>query len=439
MDAAKAYELCGTSEKKVIRRRETENKYEDARIRTLYSRIRETIKSSSAPQGWEKVSFEEIMKAKDLDSRATDRGMIMQMLQADKNIISRPVTMGNSKDGTISHTIPLEYKYVDEDVKIEMAADAVCFRQVQGVNKKRIVNALKAMSEPYTSEWAEIFAVAEFLITRGAFEAWIYTRPLEIASMTSVPIDKVIEVLMTLYKAKILTIRNFDKPLEGEVARTKSICHLAKNEKDFEELSTVSLDDVGPIGIEKKPRASRKKQATLKKTKEFLQSLEREQAQEDKTDKRISSNSFEDKIVNALLQNGISGVQRVAALETAEYEKTITAKNDLLSKQSTEIADLRDEVAMLKQKLAKAQAMQSKLVEFNDGAIASAQDEMFVLQGQIPEIIKKYAQEALKDRTKLTDPIHVSKLAGQIISAVGRITDKMMEYKNDKFPPAEKR
>jgi hypothetical protein len=140
MRTAAVYKLCGTSENKIIRRKETEeNKYHDKRLINVYKKIFESIKKAA---GWHKIAFEEWMNNDSLDVKATDRGPIMYWLQANENIISRPVTQGNLADETIPHTVPLEYKYVDAADKLNMAADGVCFRQVQGSSKTRIVNAI---------------------------------------------------------------------------------------------------------------------------------------------------------------------------------------------------------------------------------------------------------------------------------------------------------
>lgn len=445
MDTAKAYKLCGTTEKKIERRKETESKPDEALDRAFLVVFGDIKNETEGSDEWKKISFEN-MKHDDRFTgflKATHRGPIMQMLQEHKNIISRPVTRGNSKDGTIPHTIPLEFKYVEEKVKDELAEDGVCFRQVQGVNKQRIVNALRKMDSPIHSKWADIFAVADFLITRGANKAWIYTRPLEIASMTNVGIDQVIEALMELYDAKILVIRDFDKPLDGEVARIKSICRLTKNELEYRQLSMMPLDDIKTIGVEKQRRS---RQKTLQKVDQALEMAKEKNLLPEKKpvfdqNEIAKADSLEETMAIILKQSMEIVNEKFndkVEKSVSEYKNKIDQKNNQLTQQSIEVADLRQENKQLKLEVEKAKEIQKKLVEFNDGAIAAAQNATFSLMGAISKIVKDFAAQAVKDRTILLDDSKINALSGRIIKEAESISDSMIQYRKDVYPPAEK-
>jgi hypothetical protein len=445
MDAAKAYKLCGTTEKKIERRKETESKPDEALDRAFLVVFGDIKNETEGSEEWKKISFENMKHDNRFAGflKATHRGSIMQMLQEHKNIISRPVTKGNSKDGTIPHTIPLEFKYVEEKVKDELAEDGVCFRQVQGVNKRRIVSALYKMDPPIQSKWADIFAVADFLITRGANKAWIYTRPLEIASMTNVGIDQVIEALMELHDAKILVIRDFDKPLDGEVARIKSICRLTKNELEYRQLSTMPLDDIKTIGVEKQHRS---RQKTLQKVEQALAMAKEKNLLPEKKpildqDELAKADSLEEAMA-IILKQGMEIVNEKFNTQVeksvSEYKNKIDQKSNQLTQQSIEVADLRQENKQLKLEIEKAKEIQKKLVEFNDGAIAAAQNATFSLMGAISKIVKDFAVQAAKDRTILLDDSKINALSGRIIKEAESISDSMLQYKKDVYPPAEK-
>ena len=452
MNTAIAYKLCGTNESKIQRRKETEEKkYGDLRLLNVYKNILANIKKA---KGWHKVAFEEWMNDKSLDVKATDRGPIMYWLQANENIISRPVTPGNSMDETIPHTVPLEYKYVDASTKRKMAADAICFRQVQGANKERIVSAI-SRGQQIRSKWSELFAVSEFLITRGAKKAWIYTRPLEMASMTNVSIDKVMDVLIDLYEAKVLALREFDRPLDGESSRTKSICRIANTDQEFEDFMAIPLSQIDSVGVEKKRRASRSNkladdaiEAATKAieqealAKENIMSTEKTVDIETPSMSQYTSDENIKKAFDAIIEQSMKAftkdIEKELSTITKGYKDKIAEKNSQITEQSIETADLRDEVKRLQAELEKSKKMQRKLIEFNDGMIAAAQDAMFTFTGEISGIIKKYAEAALRDRTLLADKAKVNNLSGQIIKAAGIISDSMTQYKKDVFPPAEK-
>jgi hypothetical protein len=203
------------------------------------------------------------------------------------------------------------------------------------------------------------------------------------------------------------------------------------------------LDDIKTIGVEKQHRS---RQKTLQKVEQALAMAKEKNLLPEKKpilnqDELAKADSLEEAMA-IILKQGMEIVNEKFNTQVeksvSEYKNKIDQKNNQLTQQSIEVADLRQENKQLKLEIEKAKEIQKKLVEFNDGAIAAAQNATFSLMGAISKIVKDFAVQAAKDRTILLDDSKINALSGRIIKEAESISDSMLQYKKDVYPPAEK-
>lgn len=441
---------AGITEKELARRHRTEEKTRNNLSRALNF----VLDKLSHETDWVKLSYESLMRDDKVIDKFADRKPFFFLLQSNDHIISRPSQQSSSKDGTIAHTIPMEYKYVPPEEKSELGYDAICFRKIQGDLKEKLVNILSQHKDLKASPW-DHFGIYEQYLTLGAKDGWIFADILRISALTGIHIDTVIDVLNDFQKAKIICIRKVQvldhRKKKEDKLREKTICHLCDPE-EYSSLLVEKLDDSLVLDLAEGKR--RDTARSISETISWINQIEEEQKLEEEKHPVISidANLPLTEKISFLIQDELNKQTGMLKQEIASLKKEVEQKElanqkaqksakiyeEKLAAAIQDSTDLRGKLREKQAKVEKQKDLREKLVEYNDEFIANAQDAMMIANGRIQDLIQEFVSTA-KDRPyELRDEKFVSRFKGKVSQVFSDFSKDITDFSEDKYPPALK-
>nr|DAK26674.1 MAG TPA: hypothetical protein [Caudoviricetes sp.] len=383
---------------------ESRNEAFGKHLESVQNPLKEIVQELKDYGDWKVISFNGIQKKYNI--KPIERSVFLQELQRHDNIITRP-SKEKRRNGEVTSTTPLEYKYVEKQDKIEIGINGVFYRKIKEEDKPRLIELLS--QNKLKGNLADFLAVLNYLYTEEADMGWIRPKILKMLADIGISFNDASDIIDEMEQMKLLV-------------RCSTVNNKGKNVPFY----TLTLtEDVFSMRLEeaKNPETIKIHRAEKKKRNR----RHGDYVDEDKIEERLITEDDEDNISDLLEK--ISARIREEELTWKEQKNRQAEIIDRLLKENEGLRSRSDALEKINRK--KKMEIES-LVRFNNAFIANAQNEMMIMSGRFMTLMEEFSN-LQHYQFKHTDTVNAYR--GRAMEIVGDTSKKITEFKLDRIPP----
>lgn len=390
------------SEKSLESREEAHQKH----LEKIQIPLNEIVVELKENGGWQTASFKKVQEKYGLNPG--DRAVFLQELQRHNNIIARLSMDKYRKDGQETFLTPLEYKYVEKEIKEELGIDAVFYRKITQEYKDKL------KKENLSSNLADFLAMLNYFITEEAEKGWISPKISKMLSDVGISCDSASSVIKEMERIGLLVYGNII--VNNHI---KSIYTLTETEEDFiNKLEEIKKPE--EIKIHEPVRKTRNRRRKIVLDEEDVKSIAQK-----RNDAYVDYENFP-----AL--ELLSTITEKLKEEMTKHEEKELKQFEIIEKLLKESEGQKSVIDSMKTIIEKKNKEVESLVEFNNSFIANAQHETTIMSGRFINLIEQFSN---LQHFQLRDQNLINKYRGEAMEIIADTYKKIIDFKKDKFPP----
>lgn len=178
---------------------ESRNEAFGKHLESVQNPLKEIVQELKDYGDWKVISFNGIQKKYNI--KPIERSVFLQELQRHDNIITRP-SKEKRRNGEVTSTTPLEYKYVEKQDKIEIGINGVFYRKIKEEDKPRLIELLS--QNKLKGNLADFLAVLNYLYTEEADMGWIRPKILKMLADIGISFNDASDIIDEMEQMKLL-------------------------------------------------------------------------------------------------------------------------------------------------------------------------------------------------------------------------------------------
>ena len=374
----------------------------------------ETVKELEVHGDWKVLPYNEIQKKYNIVP--VERSIFLQELQRHKNVIVQPSQILRTKDGRVTQTTPLEYKYVSEDTKEELGLYGVFYRRVS--EQEELVDFLK--DKKLKNNLADTLGILDYLYSKEADKGWIAIEAIKMIAETGISLDRAAASMDELEKLGLIVRGS----IPWKRGRVKPVCIIVKDEEALER-RTEEIDNSTNIILHEPVKKKRRRRKLVEINDENIE--EATTTIEEKEEVKIGQPDKKSYTLFEMLESITEKVK--------EKESNFEKQGKFIEKLARECEGFKSKIDALEKINQRKSSEIEALVRFNNSFVANAQNEMMIMSGRFMTLMEEFSK-LQHHQFKNMDTVNAYR--GRAMEIVGDASKRITEFKEDRIPPALK-